>query len=42
MKIAAIKLEKIIISQKIIKKSLIKDITDFLQISNKLFSNKKR
>lgn len=41
IEIAVIKIEKDITLQKIIKKGSIKNITNFLQISNKL-SNKKR
>ena len=41
-KIVAIKIKENIISQKIIKKSLKKNITDFLQIPNKLSSQKKK
>lgn len=42
IEITAVRIEKDIIFQKIIKKSLKKDITDFLQTSNKLFGKKKR
>lgn len=38
----AVKIENNIIYQKIVKKSLIKDITNFLQVSDKLSSKKRR
>lgn len=38
----AVRIENNIIYQKIVKKSLIKDITNFLQVSNKLSSKKRR
>lgn len=36
-----IEIEKVVISQKIIKRGLKKDMTDFLQTPNKLFGKKK-
>ena len=42
MKIEIIRIEKDITPQKIIKRGSTKDIINFLQLSNKLFSKKKR
>ena len=41
-KIAVIRIEKNITFQKIIKRGLMKDMTNFLQVPNKLSSKKKR
>lgn len=42
VEIAVFKIKKNIISSKIMKSCLIEDMTDFLQMSNKLFSKKRR
>ncbi len=42
IEIAVVRIEKAIIHQKMIKKSSKEDMTDFLQMPNKLFSKKRR